>query len=230
MIASNHTEKRRGRAKMYDYFEGNYTWNMAVNLALGMGGSIGDIDDVSRPLRAVARNNDDAAAEMWFEAWGGLGAKVRAQAKADEARGRTLSAGEKYRRAAIYLVQAERMQRPGFKPREAAFQAYLDCFAKFVALTGQNCTRVEVPYKSTSLPGLLIKAEGVAAGHRAPAMIHFDGLDVTKEIIFMLGIPQALARRGIADAGRRQSRRRRELATARPQQRAGSAAAFSPAK
>ena len=38
---------------MFEYFQGNYTWNMAVNLALAMGASIGDIDDVSRPLRRV---------------------------------------------------------------------------------------------------------------------------------------------------------------------------------
>lgn len=183
---------------MFDYFEGNYTWNMAVNLALGMGGAIGDIDAVSRPLRAVARQNDDAAAEMWFEAWGGLGRRLRAQAEAAEARGRAISAGEKYRRAAIYLIQAERMQRPGFEPRKAVFADYLACFSKFVALTGQNCIRVEVPFKGKKLPALLTQAEGIAQGQRAPAMVHFDGLDVTKEIIFMLGIPTALARRGIS--------------------------------
>lgn len=183
---------------MFEYFEGNYTWNMAVCLALGMGGSIGDIDDVSRPLKAVARNNDDPAAEMWFAAWSGLGRKLRAQAEADEARGRKISAGEKYKRAAIYLIQAERMQRPGFEPRTKAFAEYLECFAKYVALTGQNCRRVEIPYKGKQLPALFIPAEGMAPGQRAPAVVHFDGLDVTKEIIFMLGVPAALAKRGVA--------------------------------
>ena len=40
---------------MFEYFEDNYVWNMAVNLALGMGGSIGDIDDASRELAASWR-------------------------------------------------------------------------------------------------------------------------------------------------------------------------------
>jgi len=182
---------------MFDYFEGNYTWNMAVNLALGMGASIGDIDDVSRPLRAVARNNDSAAAEQWFAAWSGLGRKVRALAEQDEARGRLYSAGEKYRRATIYLVQAERMQSADFAPRKEAFASMLACFAKFVALSGENCVRCEVPYRGSSLPALYVQAEGLAPGERAPCMVHFDGLDVTKEIIYMLGVPQALARRGI---------------------------------
>ena len=40
---------------MFEYFEDNYVWNMAVNLALAMGGSIGDIDDASRALRPLAK-------------------------------------------------------------------------------------------------------------------------------------------------------------------------------
>ena len=182
---------------MFEYFDGNYTWNMAVNIALGMGAGIGDIDDVSRPLRAVARQNDDAAAEQWFAAWNGLGRKLRTLAEADEARGRGFSAGEKYRRAAIHFVQAERMQRPGFAPRQLAYADFLACFARFLALTGRDCTRHEIPYKGTSLPALYVPAVDRKPGSRTPCMVHFDGLDVNKEIIFLLGIPEALAKRGI---------------------------------
>jgi dienelactone hydrolase len=185
---------------MFDYFEGNYTWNMAVNIALGMGASIGDIDGVSKALRPYAKQNDDAAAELWFTAWNGLGAKIRKLAQDDEAKGRKFSAGEKYRRAAIHFVQAERMQRPGFAPRVQAFADYLDCYAKFVALTKRNSTRVEIPYKGrdNGLPGLFVAAQGLMPGERAPCMVHFDGLDVTKEIIDLLGVAEALARRGVS--------------------------------
>ncbi len=181
---------------MFEYFVDNYVWNMAVNLALAMGGSIGDIDDVSLPLRPLSTARDHAAAETFFAAWTGLARKAKRQAAADEARGRLLSAGAKYRRAAIYFVQAERMQRPDFKPRQEAFREALDCFSRFTALTRQNCRRVEIPYQNTTLPALFVAAEGGAAG--APCMVHFDGLDVTKEIIYMLGIPEALAARGIS--------------------------------
>jgi dienelactone hydrolase len=181
---------------MFEYFEGNYVWNMAVNLALAMGASIGDIDDASRPLREAARRRDGAAAEQFFAAWTGLGAKVRRLAAADEARGRLLSAGAKYRRAAIYFIQAERMQRPDFAPRRQAFAEALECFSRFVTLTGQNCRRVEIPYGDTVLPALLV---GVQQAQGAmPCMVHFDGLDVTKEIIYLLGVPEALAARGVA--------------------------------
>jgi pimeloyl-ACP methyl ester carboxylesterase len=181
---------------MFEYFEDNYVWNMAVNLALAMGGSIGDIDDASRPLRPVSRTRDHSAAEKFFEAWTGLAKKLKRLAAADEARGRLLSAGAKYRRAAIYFIQAERMQRPDFAPRKQAFGEALDCFSHFTTLTKQNCRRVEIPYQDTTLPALFVGAQ--AAGHDAPCMVHFDGLDVTKEIIYLLGVPEALAARGVA--------------------------------
>ena len=156
------------------------------------------LDDVSRPLRTVAKNNDDAAAEMLFAQWTGLADKIARFAEADEARGRGISAGEKYRRAAIAYVQAERMQRPGFPGREGAYKNMLACFAKFVALSGRACTRVQVPYKGTSLPALFVPAAGAATGERTPCMVHFDGLDVLKEIIYLLAMPDALAQRGVA--------------------------------
>ncbi|HEX3936663.1 MAG TPA: alpha/beta fold hydrolase [Xanthobacteraceae bacterium] len=181
---------------MFEYFDDNYTWNMAVNLALGMGASIGDIDDASRALRPLSRNRDDAAAEKFFESWTALAVKLRRQAAADEARGRRLSAGAKYRRAFIAFIQAERMQRPDFAAREQAYRDALDCFSRFLSLTRQNCRRVEVPYLDTSLPALLIMPRE-PSGDR-PCMVHFDGLDVTKEIIYLVGVPGALAERGVA--------------------------------
>lgn len=183
---------------MFEYFDGNYTWNMAVNLALAMGGSIGDIDDVSRSLRTVAQQNDDEAAEQFFATWDGLGRKVAALAAKDQGDNRTLSAAAKYRRASIYHIQAERMQRPSFQPRADAFASSLECFSRFISLSGENCRRCEVPYLETALPALFVPAKGLKPGQRAPCMIHFDGLDVTKEIIYLLGMPEALAARGIS--------------------------------
>ncbi|MFZ0608745.1 MAG: prolyl oligopeptidase family serine peptidase [Xanthobacteraceae bacterium] len=181
---------------MFEYFDDNYTWNMAVNLALGMGASIGDIDDASRALRPLSKDRDDAAAEKFFESWTALAAKLKRQAAADEAGGRRLSAGAKYRRAFIGFIQAERMQRPDFPAREQAYRDALDCFSRFVLLTRQNCRRVEVPYLNTSLPALLVIPPGASGD--VPCMVHFDGLDVTKEIIYLIGVPGALAERGIA--------------------------------
>ncbi len=83
-----------------------------------------------------------------------------------------------------------------FALREEAYREALDCFSRFLTLTRQNCRRVDVPYLDTSLPALLIVPH--KRGGDTPCMVHFDGLDVTKEIIYLVGVPGALAERGIA--------------------------------
>jgi len=182
---------------MFEYFGDNYTWDKMINGALGMGASIGDIDDASRPLREVSGRRDQVAAVALFEAWTALGERLCRLAGADEAKGRNYSASDKYRRASIFFLHAERMQAHGYAPRKAAYERFLDCFGKYIALGGVNCRRVEVPYKDTSLPALFVS--GLAAGQeKAPCMVHFDGLDSAKEMIFMQGIPDALARRGVS--------------------------------
>jgi pimeloyl-ACP methyl ester carboxylesterase len=56
---------------------------------------------------------------------------------------------------------------------------------------------VEVPYENTSLPALLVHPDPAVAGSKpAPAMVFFDGFDVTKELQYGYGIPD-LAARGV---------------------------------
>ena len=54
---------------------------------------------------------------------------------------------------------------------------------------------VTIPYEGTTLPALLYRAPG--HGPR-PAMIHFDGFDVTKEWMHLCGIASEFAARGIS--------------------------------
>jgi dipeptidyl aminopeptidase/acylaminoacyl peptidase len=54
-----------------------------------------------------------------------------------------------------------------------------------------------VPYGATSLPAIFVHAEPANASGRVPAMVFFDGLDVTKEIQYFKGVAD-LAARGIA--------------------------------
>jgi dienelactone hydrolase len=182
---------------MFQYFCDNYTWNMAVNLALGMGAEIGEIEDVSGPAKEVAHRRDHHAAEVFFEAWNGLAGCLRRLAEQDLRDGRKLSAGNKFKRAAIYYLQAERMQSPHFAPRRQAFDNMLECFRRYVELTGQPVEFVEVPYQGTTLPALYVPAKGID-GERAPCMVHFDGLDVTKEILYLAGMGPALRDRGVS--------------------------------
>jgi dienelactone hydrolase len=59
-----------------------------------------------------------------------------------------------------------------------------------------NIEIVEVPFEGGSLPGYFVPAQN-ARGKRAPCVVFFDGLDVTKEIQYMRGVPD-LVKRGIS--------------------------------
>ena len=40
---------------MYEPFPGNYVWNLSVNICIGMGGAIGEIDKANERVREVTR-------------------------------------------------------------------------------------------------------------------------------------------------------------------------------
>src|SRR3954465_15380531 len=95
---------------MFEYFPNNYVWNLSLNIAVAMGGSMGEIDEACRPLVEAAQRGEDAGTELFFTSWGAVGDRLMRLAETDEKQGRALSAGEKYGRAAIYYLTAERMQ------------------------------------------------------------------------------------------------------------------------
>jgi len=42
---------------MFEYFPGNYVWSTGVNIVLGNGGAIGEVDQACRPARDAAEYN-----------------------------------------------------------------------------------------------------------------------------------------------------------------------------
>jgi dienelactone hydrolase len=115
--------------------------------------------------------------------------------QAEAAAGHRLSAAEKHRRAVIYYMTAERMQSRHFAPRQDAYRKMLDAMDRAIELATLNCERVEIPYQNTSYPGLLVQGAGV--GPR-PCMVHCNGLDSVKEMIYWSGIGDELSRRGVS--------------------------------
>jgi len=111
---------------------------------------------------------------------------------------RVLSAGEKLGRAALYCGIAERMQAHGFAQRLAMYRRSLELFASARALARENCERVEIPYHGVRLSGLLVRAEGLAPGARAPTVVVMNGLDSTKEMLQKSVMGSLFARRGLA--------------------------------
>lgn len=184
---------------MYHYFGDSYPWDLAVLMALQLGGHISEIDEACAPLKALAGSADPKAdaglQSAWLERWTSLGDKLAAKGAADEAAGHALSAASKYRRACVYYQQADRMAPHGDPGKERAYDLMRATFDKAIRLGGVPMERVEVPYQGTSLPALFLRAQG--DGPR-PCMIGFDGFDVTKEWTYLSGLAPELARRGIS--------------------------------
>jgi dienelactone hydrolase len=184
---------------MFEYFPNHYSWNLGLLMAVQLGGELSECDEACRPLIEIAKRpgarDDPEAQRLWVEHWGALARKLTAKAAADEAAGHPLAAGRKYRRAAIYCMTAERMASRKTPAKMDLYRAYLDAFRKSVELRREPIDFVEIPYENTTLPALLYCAPG---GGKRPAMIHFDGFDVTKEWMHLSGMATEFAARGIS--------------------------------
>ena len=178
------------------YFPGNYRWSAAFINMMGtavFGGSdIGELHKIGTLLKGVGPEDDDA----WFNACAKVADGVRALAEKFESTGHRVSAAGAYLRACNYYQMAERFRTPKDAKALAAFKTGVDCFHKHAKLTDIKIEIVEVPMGKESLPGYFVPAPS-AKGKRAPCVLFFDGLDVTKEIQFMRGVPD-LIKRGIS--------------------------------
>ncbi|MYM81856.1 prolyl oligopeptidase family serine peptidase [Duganella sp. FT50W] len=181
---------------MFRYFPTNYVWNLSVNLAIEMGAKIGEIEEMCAPLQEAAKQPDAAGTQAFRATWVRMADKLCELAAEDEQRGRLISAGDKYVRAATYYLTAERLQAHGAEGRLALYQRFLEVFNRGVRLAGDNCERVEIPYGDAHISGLLVRAEGVAG--RAPMLVQVNGLDSTKEMKYAVSLPRWLAKRGVA--------------------------------
>ena len=94
---------------MFEFFPGNYVWNLGVVAALNSGGLIDEVDRACRPIREAAAQGSDAGTPDFLRAWTSLTDQLVGQAQDAEKAGHTRTAGQLYFRATNYLAQAERM-------------------------------------------------------------------------------------------------------------------------
>jgi dienelactone hydrolase len=181
---------------MFKYFPTNYVWNLSVDLAIEMGAKMGEIEEMCSPLQVAAKQPDGAGTLAFREAWSKMADKLCALAAEDEEHGRLISAGDKYGRAASYYLTAERLQAHNAPGRIALYKRFLDVFGRGLHLAGENCERVEIPYRHAHLSALYVRAEGVRG--RTPILVQINGLDSTKEMKYRVGLPFWLARRGVS--------------------------------
>ena len=183
---------------MFRYFPTNYVWNLSVDLAIEMGARIGEIEAMCAPLQEAAKAPDTAGTRAFRETWVRMADQLCALAEEDQARGRGLSAGEKLRRASSYLITAERLQAHDSPGRRALYERELALFLEGSSLLGDAVQRVEIPYEGQHLSALYLPAEGLESGQRAPLLVQVNGLDSTKEMKHLVGLPAWLARRGVS--------------------------------
>jgi dienelactone hydrolase len=179
---------------MYEPFPGNYVWNLSVNICIGMGGAIGEINSANECLREIAKQGEDVGTESFFSAWMTIANRVTALADEDSDRGHFLSAVEKYGRATAYYITAERMQSRHHEPRKQAYRTMLNTFERMIVAGSLNCARVEIPYEGTSFPALFVRGQG--SGPRS-CVVFCNGLDSVKEMIY-LTIRDEFAKRGVS--------------------------------
>lgn len=168
-------------------------------MAVQLGGELTEIDEACRPLIEVSQRpnvrDDPEAQALWLSQWRLLAEKTEALARADEARGSRFGAGRKYLRASVYYMTAERMAGHRDPAKLEIYGKMLETFSKGIVLRKIPLEFVDIPYGDTTLPALFYRAPGDG---RKPAMIHFDGFDVVKEWMYLCGIAEEFAQRGIS--------------------------------
>ncbi|NVK72328.1 alpha/beta hydrolase [Marinomonas sp. CT5] len=180
---------------LFEYFP-NYVWNLSVSIALGSGAKIGEVIDMCKPLREAAENGEDAGTAEFLIQWVNMADKLIGLADEDEAAGNYFSAGAKLKRAALYLMVAERMQGQGHPNRKETWDKAQETFRKSIRLSKDNCEYVEVPLDNGgTMPALYVRAEGEGPH---PTVVYCNGLDSCKEMLYWSNLPQALAKRGIS--------------------------------
>ena len=178
---------------MFEYFPGNYVWNLGVVAALNSGGLIDEVDRACRPIREAAARGSDAGTPDFLRAWTALTDQLVGQAEEAEKAGHARTAGELYFRATNYLCQAERMLAHSDPDRLPTYRRVLDLAQKSFALRDPGVSRVAIPYEGTTLPAYFS-----SAGASAPVVVLVNGLDSTKEHMYSSGHWQELAARGVS--------------------------------
>lgn len=135
--------------------------------------------DVGETLQCICDIDRDAK-DGWADSWSAMAAKLQAQGEAYQAAGHDVSAASAYLRASTYwrvmLMNYSDIHSP--KMREHA-QASMDCYERYLALSGYPGEYVEIPYEGTYLPGHIYRSP-VAEG-KAPLLVITPGRDTWAE-------------------------------------------------
>ena len=179
------------------YFPENYRWSHGLLIGLNMapwgGAEIGEVNRIGLKLKNCIGDDDS-----WFREWSREARTVENQGRERIAQGYTISGAQYLRRASAYYHVGERFLQPKSKVGLDAYARGVSSFRDATKYVNRpRIEHVEIPYNDTSLPAIYVHAEPVNGSGKVPAVVFFDGLDVTKEIQYFKGVPDLIAR-GIA--------------------------------
>jgi alpha-beta hydrolase superfamily lysophospholipase len=179
---------------MFYYFPENYMWSMAVYRALMGGGHFGEVSLACEKLKEASVRVPGGDKDAWYDAWSALSHDLESFGREALENGRTITARDALFRATQYWQWAEAILDPDDARSTVAFRNHLACFKSAIGLM-PGVELVEIPYDNGAyLPAYYIPARGRT--NRGPAVLLHDGVDGTKEEMFLTGA--ALADRGVA--------------------------------
>jgi dipeptidyl aminopeptidase/acylaminoacyl peptidase len=181
----------------FTYFPNNYRWSHGLLIGLNMapwgGAEIGEVNRIGLRLRKHV-GDDDA----WFREWSREARAVEDRGRERLAEGHPTSGAQYLQRASAYYHVGERFLQPKSKAGNDAYMRGVHCLRDATPhIRRPRLEHVEIPYDGVSLPAIYVHAEPANSSVKVPAMVFFDGLDVTKEIQYFKGVAD-LAARGIA--------------------------------
>jgi esterase/lipase len=199
------TSLRQGSARrlvrlpdaMFNYFDERYLWNLAVLGTLNGGGLIDEVDRACAPIRAALERGQEVDQLEFYASWEAVADRLVESAHRHEANSQRISAAAEYYRAALYLTQAARLNTPEWFRTTDGYAQSIEVLVRHLELTDAAVSRVEIPFEGASLPGYLHLADSGGQG-ATPVVIQFNGVDSTKELMYLSGLSTQLAQRGVS--------------------------------
>ena len=181
----------------FAYFPENYRWSHGLLIGLNMapwgGAEIGEVNRIGLRLKKIV-GDDDA----WFREWAREARTVEDRGRDLIADGRDVSGAQYLQRASAYYHVGERFLQPKSKRGNDAYKRGVECLRDAAEYFKRpRLEHVEIPYGGDQPAGDLRARRAGQPGGKVPAVVFFDGLDVTKEIQYLKGVADLVAR-GIA--------------------------------
>lgn len=173
-------------------FPDDYRWSFNTLLAMAAirngGADMGEIDEAVRQLSSCV--GDD---QRWFDVWFAIGDRARRMGDEALTRSRHVTAAEHYRRAAIYSFVGERFVLPKTDVSQATYRRAVEMFRTSLTIDDPTIEHIDVPFDGGGLPATFTPARRTD-DPRPPVAVLFTGFDGNKELNWVLGVPQLVAR------------------------------------